>query len=300
MVKKLIELKRIIPFEELSEALRRIEFRGLYNKEGKKIKPYKKAKFSLVTIYPAKNFGTSPSIKIGSAHHPLFSPQPTVYLNQLDIIRTVDEALKKDGKRVHQLKYGIEYDWKDRGMFHMIPPIIEKHTYDLDDGFIELNKLSRHFNGFHVKDAKDNLHAITERYLKDFFIDEVSSIKHLDVFHSNTPLINYGLQYNKKQDFYIICDGVHRIDYALEHLNEPITAILVERGESSPLIPYYAFPMPFYPTIRLSSKQGEKMYPRLERDKIHLFNDFLKKTLHYDWAPAGLSVSKLRSNVDIF
>ncbi len=300
MAEKLIELKRIIPFDELSAALRRIEFRGLYNKEGKKIKPYKKSKFSLVTVYPAKSFGSSPTVKIRSTHAPLFSPQPTVYLNQLDIIHTVDNALKKHNRRVHQLKYGIEYDWKDRGMFHMIPPVIEKHTYDLDKGFIELNKLSKLFNGFYVKDAKDHLHSINDRYLKDFYIDEVSSIKHLDVFHSNTPLTNYGLQYNKKQDFYIICDGVHRIDYALEYLHEPITAILVERGESSPLVPYYAFPMPFYPTTRLSSKQSEKMYPRLERDKIHLLNDFMKKTLHYDWAPAGLSVSKLRSNAEIF
>lgn len=300
MASSLIELKRIIPFDELTEALKRIEFRGLYSKENKKIKPYKKAKFSLVKIYPAKSFGSSPIIKTVDANAPLFSPQPTVYLNQLNIIDTVDKALTQNKKRVHKLQYGIEYDWKDRGLFHMIPPVIEKHTYELSNGFIDLNKLTKLFNGFYVKDAKENLHSITDRYLKDFYIDEVSSIKHLDVFHSNTPLINYGLQYNKKQDFYIICDGVHRIDYALEHLNEPINAILVERGESAPLVPYYAFPMPFYPTTRLSSKQSEKMYPRLERDKIHLLNDFLKKTLHYDWAPAGLSVSKLRTNVEIF
>lgn len=300
MADKLIELKRIIPFDELTDALKRIEFRGLYSKEGKKIKPYKKASFSLVTIYPAKSFGASPIVKVGNVQAPLFSPQPTVYLNQLTVIQTVDKALSENKRRVHKLKYGIEYDWKDRGMFHMIPPVIERHSYDLDEGFIDLDKLSRSFNGFYVKDAKDNMHHIADRYLKDFYIDEVSSIKYLDVFHSNTPLINYGRKYSKKQDFFIICDGSHRIDYALEHLNEPITAILVERGGTSPLIPYYAFPMPFYPTTRLSSKQSEKMYPRLERDKIHLLNDFLKKTLHYDWAPAGLSVSKLRSNTEIF
>ncbi|MBI1974580.1 MAG: hypothetical protein HYS51_01905 [Candidatus Zambryskibacteria bacterium] len=300
MAGRLIELKRIIPFDELTEVFKRIEFRGLYNKDGEKIKPYKKAQFSLVKVYPAKELGHSPTIKTGSVYAPLFSPQPTIYLNQLNIISTVDEALAKDNKRVHKLQYGIEYDWKDRGTFHMIPPIIEKHSYELNKGFIDLNKLKKLFNNFYVKDANDNLHHIADRYLKDFYIDEVSAIKHLDIFHSNTPLINYGLQYNKKQDFYIVCDGMHRIDYALEHLNEPITAILVEGKNASPLIPYYAFPMPFYPTTRLSSKQSEKMYPRLERDKIHLFSDFLKKTLHYDWAPAGLIVSKLRSNAEIF
>jgi len=300
MARPLIELKRIIPFEKLTELFKQIEFRGLYSKEGKKILPYKKAKFSLITVHPAKSLGHSPTIESRGKQSPLFSPQPTVYLNQLDIIKTVDDFLVKENKRVHKLEYGIEYDWKDKGTFHMIPPIIEKHSYHLNNGFIDLNKLSKLFNGFYVKDAKDHFHNIKERYLKDFYIDEVSSIKHLDVFHSNTPLINYGLQYNNKQDFFIICDGVHRIDYAIEHLNKPITAILVEGTEDHPLVPYYAFPMPFYPTTRLSSKQSEKMYPRLERDKIHLLNDFLKKTLHYDWAPADLNVSKLRSNVEIF
>ena len=42
------------------------------------------------------------------------------------------------------------------------------------------------------------------------------------------------------------------------------------------------------------------MYHKLERDKIHLFNDFIKKILHYDWEAGGLKVSKLRSNVDIY
>ncbi|HLC32414.1 MAG TPA: hypothetical protein VJJ82_01170, partial [Candidatus Nanoarchaeia archaeon] len=60
----------------------------------------------------------------------------------------------------------------------------------------------------------------------------------------------------------------------------------------------YALPMPFRPTTRLTSKDAEKMYPRLERDKIHLFNDFMKKVLHYDWR--GLYVSGLRSQTNIF
>ncbi len=120
----------------------------------------------------------------------------------------------------------------------------------------------------------------------------------MDIFHSNAPLMNYGIQYTGKHDFYIICDGAHRIDYSIEHLNEPISVILVEPEEKH-LIPYYAFPMPFRPTIRLSSKQAEIMYPRLERDKVHLFNDFLKKILHYDWTNTGLNVSRLRTNTNI-
>lgn len=294
-----IQLKRIVPFEELASTLKKIEFRGLYNADGARIKPYKKAKFSLVKIYPSKGLGQPPLLKLGQTKSNLFSPQPTIYLNQLEIIRTVDQSLANRNVRVHKLRYGIEYDWEGRGMFHMIPPIIEKHTYYLENGFINLNKLIGSFDHFYVKDAKCNFHKVSDRFLSNYYIDEVSAIRYLDIFHSNAPLINYGLQLTGKYDFYIVCDGMHRIDYALEHLHEPISALLVE-PTSSPLIPYYAFPMPYHPTIRLSSKASEKMFPRLERDKVHLFNDFLKKVLHYDWEPSGLSVSKLRSNVEIF
>lgn len=296
--KDLITLKGRIPFDDLVLKLKEIEFRGLYNKSGDKIKPYKKAKFSIATVYPSPAIGDSPTIKSGTKRDILFSPQPTIYSNQTEIIQTVDKFLIKNGLRVNKLKDAIEYEWEGRGLFNMLPPIIEKHTYQLNRGFIDLDKLIRAFDNFCVKDAQGNLHNISDRYLKNYYIDEVSAIKHLDVFHSNAPLINYGIQYNHKQDFYIICDGSHRIDYSIEHLNEPITVILVESDKSN-LVPYYAFPMPFRPTIRLSSKQSEKMYPRLERDKVHLFNDFLKKTLHYSWTNAGLNISKLRSNEEI-
>ena len=298
-MKEKITLKDTIPLKELAERMKKIEFRGLYNKDGEKIKPYKKAIFSIATVYPSSSIGHQPVIKIGAKKDILFSPQPTIYSNQIEIIKTVDDFLSKNGMRVNKLKNAIEYDWEGRGTYNMLPPIIEKHTYQLKDGFIDLNKLINAFENFYVKDARGNLHRVLDRYLKDYYIDEVSSMRHMDVFHSNAPLINYGLPYNHKQDFYIICDGSHRIDYSIEHLNEPITVILVE-PEKRPLIPYYAFPMPFRPTIRLSSKRAENMYqPRLERDKVHLFNDFLKKTLHYDWSKSELNVSKLRSNVDI-
>ncbi len=298
-MKDKITLKNVIPFAELAKILKKIEFRGLYNQEGKKIEPYKKAVFSIAKIYPSAELGGSPMIKIENTKKPLFSPQPTIYLNQTEIIKTVHEFLNKHDMSVNKMNHAVEYDWETRGVYHMIPPIIERHVYTMKNGFLDLDSLIKSFQNFFVKDARDNLHQISQRYLMDYFIDEVSSLKHLDIFHSNAPLINYGLHLNGKHDFYIVCDGMHRIDYAIEYLHEPINVILVE-PESKPLIPYYAFPMPFRPTIRLSSKQSEKMYPRLERDKVHLFNDFLKKTLHYDWSPANLNVSKLRSNVDIY
>lgn len=293
-----LRLKNKVDTKELEERLRKIIFRGLYDSSGNNMRPYENVHFHITKVYPSSAIGSCPEIEHNGAREHLFTPQPTIYQNQLEIIETVDNFLQSQGLKINELNEAIEYSWEERGDFHMLPPVVEKHTYDLKDGFIDLDKLIERFQGSLVKDAKGNLHSLSVRYLNSFFIDEISKIDYLDVFNSNASIINYGLKYNGKQDFYIICDGAHRIDYALEKLNEPITIILVEPNED--LIPYYAFPVSFRPTIRLSSKQSEKMYPRLERDKIHLLNDFISKTLHYNWSIAGLNVSKLRSNKEIY
>ncbi len=295
-----ITLKKVVPLNELKKMLRKVVFRGLYDENGKPLKPYQKVKFSLAKVNPPKYICASPKIAINGQTRTLFSPQPTIYQNQLEIVRTVDIFLRKNGFRISELDHAIEYLWKGRGSFHILPPVVEKHTYDFKNGFFDLGKLSKRFKGKFVKDARSNLHELSKRYLNNFYLDEVSKISHLDIFNSNAPLINYGLPYSGKQDFYIICDGSHRADYCVEGLRKPVTVLLVEADDGNSLVPYYAFPVPFRPTIRLSSKLAEKMHLKLERDKIHLFNDFISKVLHYDWTPGGLNVSKLRSNKEIY
>jgi hypothetical protein len=297
MAKHKLTLNKIIPLRELKNTLRDVQFRGIYNSKGSRLYPYKNAVFTLATVYPSKTIGLSPTISIGKKKFELFSPQPTIYQNQLEIIKTVDTFLKNSGYALNTLEHGIEYEWADRGVFHILPPIIEKHTYYLQNGFFDLDRLISRFRNCYTKDARGNLHDLSKRYLKSFFIDEVSHLKHLDIFHSNAPLINYGLGYTGNHNFYIVCDGIHRLDYALEVLQKPIRILVVE-NKNKPLMPYYAFPTPFCPTIRLSSKRSERMYPRLERDKIHLFNDFIKKIPHYDWGT--LNVSSLRTQTEFY
>jgi len=298
---EILTLKNKIDFEDLQKMLRKTTFRGLYNKAGKALQPYKDAKFSIVTIYPEKYAGSSPKIHSGDTHAPLFTSQPTIYESSSAIMETVDAFLKKNDMSITSLEGGVAYSWEGRDDFHILPPIIEKHDYPLKTGYFDFKKINKNLKNKYVRDAKNNLHHLGGKYLHDFYIDDVSKVDYLPTFNPNSPVINYGLQYNGEQPFYVICDGVHRIDYALETLNKPITAILVESdNEKKPLVPYYAFPVPFRPTIRLSSKKSEKMYHRIERDKIHLLNDFIRKALHYDWETGDLQVSKLRSNVDIY
>lgn len=295
-----IRIKSILEFDDLKKWLRETRFRGIYNENGETIKPYENAEFFLAKVYPHAGISECPLVEREGKKEPLFTPQPTIYQNQIEIIEKVDEFLFSKGIKITKLDKGIEYEWEGRGEFHVLPPVIEKHSYDLKSGYLDLEKMTDRLCGFYIKDSSGRLHDLGDRYLKDFYIDESSALRHLDIFNSNAPIINYGLCLNGKYDFNIICDGSHRLDYGLEKIGRPVNVLLVEqKKEFPPLIPYYALPVSFRPMIRLSSKKSEIMYPRLERDKIHLLNDFIKKTLHYDWDAAGLKVSKLRSNVEI-
>lgn len=292
-----ITFERTIGAAELTECFRKITFRGLYDETGQRIRPYANAKFSLAKVHPPVYPTSFPQIIQNLAPNPLFTAQPTIYKNQTDIMRQIDGFLQTMDRRIFDLGFeGIQYHWEGKGSFHVLPPIVEKHQYDLQDGAFDLKKMAKRFTGTYVKDAQGNLHELSKRTLRDFYVDPDSKISYLDVFNHSAELINYGLQFNGPFTFYIVCDGAHRLDYALEVLNQPINVILVENEE---LFPYYAFPVPFRPTTRLTSKEAEKMYPKLERDKVHLLNDFIKKILHYDWEVGQLHVSSLRQQATI-
>lgn len=296
-----LTLTRTISFEALQELMRKIAFRGLYSKEGKRLNPYRNANFRKAQLLPSGVFGGSPELVLDDSRATLFTSQPTVYENQIEIITAVDEFLREQDIDLTALEGAVEYLWEGRGVYHMTPPVIEKHTYNFRNGYIDLDDLISRFQDTYIKDARGNLHHLGQRELNSFYIDEVSKLDHLDIFNSNAPAINYGFGYNGQHAFYVACDGTHRMDYSLEVLQKPITVLVAEPGEGNePLIPYYALPVPFSPVIRLSSKKAEQMYHRLERDKIHLLNDFIKKVIHYNWEVAGLEVSKLRTNVDVY
>lgn len=292
-----ITFERRLDQAEITECLRKVEFRGIYGENGTHLRPYSNATFSLAKVLPPLYPTSFPQIMQNLTPHPLFTAQPTIYKDQTDIMVEVDGFLKTINKRINNLAFeGIQYNWEGRGKFHVMPPIVEKHTYYLDHGFFDVKKMIKRFSGTYVRDAKGRLHELSKRFLRDYYIDNDSKISYLDIFNNNIELINYGTPFNGPYTFYVICDGSHRMDYSLETLNEPVNVILVE-GES--LYPYYAFPMSFRPTTRLTSKSAERMYPKLERDKVHLFNDIIKKVLHYDWEVADLHVSSLRQKVSI-
>ncbi len=292
-----IAFERRMDSTEVIDCLRQVTFRGLYDEKGQALRPYQNATFSMASVQPPIYPTSFPQIYHNLEPNPLFTSQPTIYKDQLDIIEEVDGFLQTLQKRIHSLGFeGIQYQWKDRGMFHVLPPVVEKQVYHLNKGTIDPKRMLQRFKGAHIKDARGNLHELSKRTLRDYYVDQESKVSYLDIFNHNLDLLNYGVQFDGPYTFYVICDGSHRLDYAIEMLNQPINVILVE---SEDLFPYYAFPVPFRPTMRLSSKDAEKMYPKLERDKIHLLNDMIKKVLHYNWKEGNLNVSSLRQQVKI-
>src|SRR3989338_5175729 len=129
------------------DMLRHIESRGIYDAHDKPIHPYKNARFSITTVYPQASPGGSPEIQIGKKREPLFTPQPTIYENQTKILEEVYAFLLAHDFKMSMLENAVEYDWEGRGEFHILPPIIEKHTFRLTNGYLDLPRLLRRFRG---------------------------------------------------------------------------------------------------------------------------------------------------------
>jgi len=289
-----------LSFDELCNRLRNIEYRGLYDELGHPLKPYKNAVFKVGVVHPPNSITAQPTLQVGAIEEPLFSPQPTIYKNQSEIIQTVDQFLSNNNMSLTSLTEAVNYNWRGRGDFTILPPIVERHTQKLDNGYLDLSYLNGLLKDKYIKDAAGKLHDLGSRYLQNYHVDEVSKLDKVDIFHEQMPLINFGLRYTGFWHYSIICDGSHRIDHAIEYLKQPQLVIVADDFDSVPLTPYYALPMPFRPTMRLTSKRAEALYPRLERDKFHILNDLMNKTLHYDWTTAGLNVSSLRTKTEIY
>ena len=222
-----ISFLRRLGMEEITNSLRKLTFRGLYDENGIPLKPYSNATFSMSKVHPPIYPTSFPQIYHNLVPNPLFTSQPTIYKDQLDIIREVDDFLKGIDKRIYSLGFeGIQYEWKGRGTYHVLPPIVEKHTYPLSKGTFDLKKILAQFKGTYVKDANGNLHDISKRTLRDYYVDNESKVSYLDVFNHNAELLNYGMQFDGPFTFYVVCDGSHRIDYAIESLNQPINVLL--------------------------------------------------------------------------
>lgn len=294
-----LRIVSVVPMDELMKRLSNIVFRGVYDADGNSIKPYSDIQFTLETIYPPETAAALPQVSIGYSKLPLYTSQPTLYDVQSQVIKTLYEFLKKEGHDLFNLDCLIEYEWEGRGKFHVMPPIVERHVYALEGGFFDLDAIAKRFKGFYVKDARHSTHELSEQMMSDFYIDDISRIPSMHVFNPNIEIMNYGLSSYGEWKVNVICDGSHRVDYALEYMNKPIRALVIE-GRNQPLAPYYAMPVPFRPSIRLSSKRSEVIYPELARDKVHLLNSYISKVLHYDWEVAGLNISSLRLKKDIY
>jgi len=87
----------------------------LYNKEGEKINHTKKLSF--LSLLFTRQYQSRPT-NDKNCSKKIFSFIPTNdLLNQIEIIKTVDDFLAKNKMRVNTLQGPIEYDWEGRGMY---------------------------------------------------------------------------------------------------------------------------------------------------------------------------------------
>lgn len=295
----------VIEFDDLVSRLRNIQTRGIFDERGQPIRPYQDVDFSLVQVTTPNNgdVAEAPQVLDGDNTTRLWTPQPTIYEDQIYIMTVLDAFLEMHQGEITTtpediglcgLTKAVGFTWPNKGKFHVMPPVIERHSYELDNGRIDLDNLREQFRGCYVKDAEGNLHSLSDHDLKKFYVDHQTNVEHLSIFNDTVSTLDYG-RFSGTWEFDIICDGAHRIAYALEEQGKPTYAILVTPPEDGLIVPYYAVPKPFHPATRLTSKQAEKLFKMLENDKIHLLHDLIKKTGHYDWEDSGLYVSSLRS-----
>jgi len=121
----------------------------------------------------------------------------------------------------------------------MLPRLLRKHTYQLSDGLSTSTNLWRLWN-FYVKDARGS-YITCWMIFEDYYIDEVSSMKHMDVFHSNARLSLRAFSTTTTRFLYHL-RRVSSCDYAIEHLTKPIPLYWSSRKKRPlyPTTPFYA------------------------------------------------------------
>ena len=100
-----IVFERSLDENEIKELLSKITFRGLYDKDGNKVKPYKNARFQLVTVFPPSHPTSFPQVRHNLMSFPLFIAQPTIYKTHTDKLASVERFLQTIGKSIHTLEF---------------------------------------------------------------------------------------------------------------------------------------------------------------------------------------------------
>jgi len=245
-----IKILKEFPFfgegDSLENRLRKVSLKGFPD-----VKIYKYAEFSASFLRPEQ------------IEYELHTPQPSVYQNNLDRIKALNNLFKEKGINILNLERA--YDFVARSAngeekeWTMIPPIVEEWTIPhTSDGSIDYTTLL----------SDDLVRNLRSQSL--WLNPDLSKIK-------NT---------SKAGVYLLINDGIHRIHFGL--LNNGIKVLQIRN--ITPGYPYYAAPQPYSTVQIMSTEPNEKT----TNTKVHIVQSPGQKALYRSFPSGGIMTGEVR------
>lgn len=250
-----IEIQKRFDFRELEERLRKVHLRGFEH-----VKIYEKSEISLVSMSPEE------------IRKNVFTPQPSVYTQELKKVSRLAELFQQQGIDIFSLDGGIDYiaiDEKgEQTEWTLTPPVIETMVLP-------------HFSGRGL-DYSIIISPELRRLMRDGGHRQNSELKEL-----NFP----EYEQNSHQMIMQICDGSHRIESGIR-TGKPQKIIVIKNVCSG--FPYYAAPKPYC----LVHEEAERIEEKL--DKTHILTAPAHKLLYRLFPSGGIKSGTIRPTKQAF
>ncbi len=253
MAIKKIEVIREFPFSELSRRLKTVGLRGFPD-----VKPYRSAKISINSLSPEQ------------VEKKLFTPQPSVYLPQLQNVSNISRLFTEQGTNIFQLNgscSGIDYVATDENgkqtEWTIIPPVVEVLPFEFNrNGRLDYHDLI----GEELKARMNEKGYKLNQEVRDLNPDVY------DRFRGGGMLSE-------------ICDGSHRIEVGKRFGLEQNILVIQDVVAG---FPYYAAPQPYSAVHEEPVRDVDKL------DKVHILTEPGHKLLYRLFPSGGIKSGDIR------
>lgn len=250
-----IEIQKRFDFKELEERLRKVHLRGFEH-----IKIYEKSDISLVSMAPEEIIQR------------VFTPQPSVYNQELKKVSKLAELFQQQGIDIFTLDGGIDYiaidERGEQTEWTLTPPVIESMVLP-------------HYPGMGL-DYSLRISPELRRMMNDQGHRQNPEIKQL-----NFPEYSK----NSNQTILQICDGSHRIESGIR-TGKAQNLIVISNTAFG--FPYYAAPKPYHLVHEEQERIEEKS------DKTHILTNPAHKLLYRLFPSGGIKSGTIRPTKQAF
>jgi len=257
MVVEKIEIKNVFGFGELEKRLRNVSLRGFPD-----VKIYGNSDIKILSLKPEE-------VKEG-----IFTPQPSVYLPELNKISIVAGLFSDKGIDIFGLNGGVNYEATDEKgevtEWTIIPPVVEvlPIKFGLEKGLDYFDSIGEELSGL----------MLEKEYGLNSEIDDLDFPEY-EKFRGNVAKIPE------------ICDGSHRIEFGVRKgSNQNI--LFIDNVTSG--FPYYAAPKP-YSAVHEEPERIEELL-----DKTHVLTSPGHKLLYRLFPSGGINSGNVRPHKEKF